>query len=211
MLRPYQKDFVDNVLRDFHDKDRVLGILPTGAGKTFCFVNIAKHCLESNKRVLALMHRETLVNQAQEAFLNQGIRAEIEMGSKKASNEADVVIGSIQTFKDKRLNKWDKDHFRLTIVDEAHHIEANSWQETVNHFKDTKLLGVTATPSRSDGKSLSNTFEKISYEIGLLDLIEQGWLSPITIQSCPLGLNISNIKNSGDYQVTQVDEVSEPL
>ena len=210
-LRPYQQEFVNNVLGDFYSNDSVLGILPTGAGKTFCFVNIADHCLNQNKKVLALMHRENLVNQARDAFLNQGIQAEVEMGSQIASHKADVVVGSIQTFSRERMNRWPIDHFRLVIVDEAHHVEANSWQETVNYFKGTKLLGVTATPSRTDGKSLSNTFEKISYEIGLLELIEQGYLSPITIKSCPLNIDIANIKNAGDYQVTQVDEVLTPF
>ena len=130
-LRPYQEEFVNNVLGDFYTHDSVLGILPTGAGKTFCFVNIADHCLNQNKKVLALMHRENLVNQARDAFLKQGIQAEVEMGSQIASHEADVVVGSIQTFSRERMNRWPIDHFRLVIVDEAHHVEANSWQETV--------------------------------------------------------------------------------
>ena len=211
MLRPYQRTLVNSVLNDFMDHDSLLAILPTGAGKTFCFVKIAKECLASGKRVLALMHRETLVNQAAAEFRSQGIDAEVEMGSQIASYKADVVVGSIQTFSKERMNRWPRDHFRLVIVDEAHHVEADSWQETVQYFKGTKLLGVTATPSRTDGKDLGNTFQKISHESTLIELIEGGWLSPITVASCPLGLSLSGVKSSGDYQVTGVDEVLSPF
>tara|TARA_R100000808_G_scaffold25089_2_gene61680 strand:- start:1077 stop:2447 length:1371 start_codon:yes stop_codon:yes gene_type:complete len=210
-LRPYQRTLVNSVLNDFLTLDSLLAILPTGAGKTFCFVKIAKECLASGKKVLALMHRENLVNQAAEEFRSQGIDAEVEMGSQIASYKADVVVGSIQTFSKERMTRWPRDHFRLVIVDEAHHVEADSWQETVRYFKGTKLLGVTATPSRADGKDLGNTFQKISHESTLIELIEGGWLSPITVASCPLGLSLSRVKSSGDYQVTGVDEVLSPF
>ena len=210
-LRPYQRTLVNSVLNDFLSLDRLLAILPTGGGKTFCFVKIANECLMSGKKVLALMHRENLINQAAEAFRSQGIDAEVEMGSQIASHTAQVVVGSIQTFSKERMNRWPRDHFRLVIVDEAHHVEADSWQETVNYFHGIKLLGVTATPSRTDGRDLGNTFQKISHESTLIELIEGGWLSPITVASCPLGLSLSGIKSSGDYQVTGVDEVLSPF
>ena len=211
-LRPYQKELVYSVLNDFSTHDKLLAVLPTGAGKTYCFVKIAEECLNSGKRVLALMHRENLIEQAANAFSSQGINADVEMGAKHASRDADVVVGSIQSFSGERLKGWSKDHFRLVIVDEAHHVEADSWQETVNHFEGTKVLGVTATPSRTDGRDIGNTFERISHESNLVDLIEDGWLSPITVASCPLKLNISDVRAShGDVQVTGIDRALSPF
>tara|TARA_R110000824_G_scaffold71929_5_gene183912 strand:+ start:3026 stop:4399 length:1374 start_codon:yes stop_codon:yes gene_type:complete len=211
-LRPYQKEFCYGVLNDFTKVDRVLGILPTGAGKTYCFVKIAAECLASGKRVLALMHRENLITQAAKAFSAEGINAEIEMGGMRASLDAEVVVGSIQSFSGDRLKRWPRDHFRLVIVDEAHHVEADSWQETVNYFAGTKVLGVTATPSRTDGRDIGNTFERISHESELTDLIDDGWLAPITVASCPLNINISKVKAShGDIQVSGIADALSPF
>ena len=211
-LRDYQKDLVNGVLNDFQTLDRVLAILPTGAGKTYCFVKVAEECLKTGKRVLALMHRENLINQAAEAFRSQGIDAEIEMGSQIASSSAQVVVGSIQSFSKERMNRWPTDHFRLVIVDEAHHVAADSWQEVVNYFQGTKLLGVTATPSRADGKDLGDTFQKIAHESKLVDLINEGWLSSITVASCPLKVRIADVRNSGgDYALNGIDNALSPF
>ena len=66
------------------------------------------------------------------------------------------------------------------LVHNCHHILADSYLSTLRHFHDhAKVLGVTATPDRSDKRNLGRYFENIACEVTLLDLIQQGWLSPI--------------------------------
>jgi len=209
-LRPYQRNLVSSVLADFHSHDRLLAVLPTGGGKTVCFVKIAEKCLQTGKRTLVLAHRETLVQQAAKAFAAVGIRAEIEMAHSHASRDAQVVIGSIQTFGHARLTRWPKDHFRLVIVDEAHHSPAASWQKVIDYFTGTKVLYVTATPARTDLQDIGA--EKTSYDIGLKDLIDDGWLAPITVATLPVKIDLAAAKVSqGDFQANDAASALAPI
>ena len=90
-----------------------------------------------------------------------------------------------------RRNRWPRDHFGLVVVDEAHHTLADSYLNTLRHFHDhAKVLGVTATPDRGDKKNLGRYFQNIACEVTLLDLIQQGWLSPIRVKTVPLGMDL---------------------
>ena len=90
-----------------------------------------------------------------------------------------VVVGSIQTLHAARLEKWPAAHFKTIIIDECHRSAATTYRRVLAHFDRAKILGITATPDRSDQRSLGGIFEEIAFEIGLPELIEQGYLAPI--------------------------------
>ncbi|MCD8333706.1 MAG: DEAD/DEAH box helicase family protein, partial [Clostridiales bacterium] len=69
---------------------------------------------------------------------------------------------------------------------EAHHCISDSYQKVLQHFPDTKVLGVTATPDRGDMKDLGTYFENIAYEYTLPKAIREGYLSPIKALTIPL-------------------------
>lgn len=214
-LRDYQRDFVISTAKGFAEFDRQLGVLPTGAGKTVCFAHLAKRFLDKrNERTLILAHREELIQQAVEKIYKAtGVVAEIEKAEQRARLTAPVVVGSVQTLQGARLQRWPRDHFGLVVADEAHHAIADSWQSTLAHFHDhAKVLGVTATPGRADKKNLGQYFQNISYEIGLLELIQRGYLCPIVIRTLPLKIDLSAVKSTnGDYDATQLSDAIEPL
>jgi len=211
-LRAYQMKARMDIHKGFEEFDRQLGVLPTGAGKTILFSRLAQDY--QPRRTLILAHREELITQAVDKLrVSTGIEAQVEMGSERASLDAPVVVASIQTLKrEKRRERWPRDHFGLVVVDEAHHALADSYLSTLGHFHDhAKVLGVSATPDRGDKKNLGKYFENIACEVTLLDLINQGWLSPIKVKTVPLGMDLSGVRTShGDFSADDLGHALEP-
>ena len=201
-----------DIHKGFEEFDRQLGVLPTGAGKTILFSRLAQDY--QPRRTLILAHREELITQAVDKLrVSTGIEAQVEMGGERASLDAPVVVASIQTLKrEKRRERWPRDHFGLVVVDEAHHALADSYLSTLGHFHDhAKVLGVSATPDRGDKKNLGKYFENIACEVTLLDLINQGWLSPIKVKTVPLGMDLRGVRTShGDFSADDLGHALEP-
>jgi superfamily II DNA or RNA helicase len=212
-LRPYQSQAVNSVLSKWTEFDRLLGVAPTGSGKTIVFGNVSKERIKTG-RVLILAHRDELLDQAQ----NKLWRA-CQLGSskEKANDHADldaaVVVASVQTLsRNNRLGRFSSDHFRTVIVDEAHRTLAESYLRILNHFNGAQALGVTATPDRGDARSLSRFYQDIAFEISLLDLIRERWLCPIRIKTVPLEIDISKVgMRGGDYSEEELAIALEPL
>ncbi len=211
-LRAYQQQALDEIDKGFGDFNRQLGVLPTGAGKTVLFSKLAAN--RQPKRTLILAHRGELITQAVDKLHSStGIRAEIEMGDERASLDAPVVVASVQTLmREKRRERWPRDHFGLVVVDEAHHTLADSYLGTLGHFHDhAQVLGVTATPDRGDKKNLGRYYQNIACEVTLLDLIQQQWLSPIRVKTVPLEVDLRGVRTShGDYSADDLGHALEP-
>jgi superfamily II DNA or RNA helicase len=189
-LRPYQKECVEKVCAAFREFSRLLAVVPTGGGKTIIFSALAA---QATGRVLIVAHREELISQAAQKLLaTTGIKAEVERAGQYASLDARVVVASVQTLH-RRHTRFPADHFSLIIVDEAHHALADSYQTFLQYFLGggAKVLGVTATPDIKDKRTLGCFFQSIAYEIGILDLIRQGYLAPIQVQAFPLKVDLS--------------------
>ena len=211
-LRAYQMKARQDIHKGFEDFDRQLGVLPTGAGKTILFSRLAQDY--QPQRTLILAHREELITQAVDKLrASTGIEAQVEMGEERASLDAPVVVASVQTLmREKRRERWPQDHFGLVVVDEAHHALADSYLNTLGHFDDhAKVLGVTATPDRGDKKNLGKYFENIACEVTLLDLVNQGWLSPIRVKTVPLEMSLRGVRTTaGDFSADDLGHALEP-
>lgn len=201
-LRAYQQDAVDSVFNSWQNFDRALGVAPTGSGKTIIFADGAARGLASDGgRTLILAYRDELVNQAIDKIERcTGIVASKEKAELFASREAPIVVASVQSLRPSRLNTWPRNHFTRVIVDEAHHSLADSYARVIDWFRESKFLGVTATPDRGDKRDLALVFEDIAFEIGLIDLIKAGHLCQIKVQTIPLTIDIRDVKTvAGDY------------
>lgn len=207
-LRQYQLEAKDQTTIGFGDCDKGLVVIPTGGGKTILFAHLAAHYQPG--RTLILAHREELLEQAKDKiFSATGIRAEIEKAERKASYDAPVVVASVQTLA-RRFERWDKDHFDLIVVDEAHHILADSYRRVLAYFT-AKVLGVTATPDRGDKKNLGKFFDRVFYEVTLARLIRDKFLSPIRVKTLPVKIDLNGIKKvAGDYSADQLGAKIEP-
>jgi superfamily II DNA or RNA helicase len=211
-LREYQKEASASVFKSWQEFNRVLGVAPTGSGKTIIFADIAQQ-RQSNGPVLILAHRDELIDQAIDKLHKaRRLFAAKEKAQDRASLDAGVVVASVQTLaRQARLERFPKGHIQTVIVDEAHHSLANSYTRILDHFSDAKVLGVTATPDRGDKRNLANIFEDIAFEITLLDLIKAGFLCPIKINTIPVEIDISEVHTiAGDYAADELGRALSP-
>lgn len=220
-LRPYQKDAINGICDALRECDSTLLCLPTGCGKTVVFAHAAKM---ARKRVVVLAHRDELIQQgAKKIEAVTGERANIEK-AEQYSNErtmfpAKVVVASVQTMnarlgEGRRCERFDPEEFSIVIIDEAHHAVATSYRTVIDHFRknpSVKVLGVTATPDRSDELALKSVFESVSFEYSLLDATNDGWLVPV--RSMPariLDLDFSGVRDvAGDFHQGELSAIME--
>jgi superfamily II DNA or RNA helicase len=216
MLRPYQQECIDAIKHEWFEEEhsRTLGVLPTASGKTIIAAGLIQDLIDSSKRVLFLAHRNELINQAYDKIKSfTGIECAIEKAEETSiGKDNKVVVGSIQTLcRESRLSKFPKDYFDMIIVDECHHILADSYMTILNHFNEARVLGITATPDRGDQKNLGQFFDSKAYEYTMAQGIKDGWLSPIKAQMIPLQLDIHDVSiTQGDYNAGQIGSALEP-
>jgi superfamily II DNA or RNA helicase len=211
-LRPYQEEALRAIHAGFREFDRQIAVLPTGSGKTCVFSQLAADFRP--RRTLILAHREELIGQAVDKLhASTGIAADVERAGCRASLDAPVVVASVQTLmRESRRARWPIDHFGLVVVDECHHVVADSYLVTLQRFEQhAKILGVTATADRGDRKSLGEYFQNIACEVSLFDLIRDKWLCEIRVKSVPLGIRLDRIRSTaGDYNAADLGHALEP-
>jgi superfamily II DNA or RNA helicase len=207
-LRPYQREAVAASIRGFEQYRRQLLVSPTGGGKTVMFASLAEHY--QPERTLVIAHRDELIEQARDKIARvTRLSPEIEKAESRASLEAPVVVASIQTL-GRRL-PFAADHFGLIVIDEAHHVLAQTYQRTLAHFNGTRVLGVTTTPDRGDKRLLADYFENIAHETTLVDLIRDGYLARIRVKTIPLQVDLSRVHLvAGDFDASEAGHCLEP-
>ena len=199
-LRPYQREAVRSVLETWADGvDRTLLILPTGTGKTVVFCRVAEEALRKGGRVLILAHRAELLEQARDKFERiTGIRPELEKAEETTVGSwCNIVVGSVQSFNEKRLDRFKPSDFSHIIVDEAHHTLAASYMRVLNYFE-ASVLGVTATADRGDKRNLGEFYKTVAYEMTLARAITEGWLCRIRALTLPVRIEVTRT-TGGDY------------
>jgi superfamily II DNA or RNA helicase len=165
-------------------------------------------------RVLVLAHTDELIGQARDKMRRaNGLESELEKAGDRASLNAPLVVSSVQTLaRPARLERFPKDHFWTLIIDEAHRALAPSYRRILDHFGDAKTLGTTATADRSDKRSLAAVFQDVAHEVFLVQLIRQGYLCPITVQTVPVKIDLSGVAvRAGDFSEEDLGEALDPV
>ena len=214
-LRPYQTEANEAIKNEWASGvQRTLLVLPTGLGKTVTFSDLTKTLVSEGERVLIMAHRGELLDQAADKLYKvTGLKAAVEKAEETAKKSFyRVTVGSVQTLmREKRLQQFPSDYYDTIIVDEAHHILANSYQKVLEHFSDAKVLGVTATADRTDKKNLGQYFESLAYEYSLPDAIKNKYLSPMKALTIPLKIDLSGVSMSaGDFKASEVGTALDP-
>jgi superfamily II DNA or RNA helicase/diadenosine tetraphosphate (Ap4A) HIT family hydrolase len=163
-----------------------LVVLATGLGKTWLAAFDSEQSGAS--RVLFVAHREEILDQAMRTF--RTIRPGAVLGKYTGTEKhvgADCTFASIQTLGRKaHLNRFSADYFDYIVVDEFHHASAASYRKLLEHFTPTFLLGLTATPDRTDGADLlALCGENLVYRCDLAEGIRRGLLSPFDYYGVP--------------------------
>lgn len=213
--RKYQTEAMEAVLSEWQGgRARTLLVLPTGTGKTIVFSKIIADRVAAGERVLVLAHRGELLDQAADKLRKTtGLMCAVEKAEESCLDSwYRVVVGSVQTLmRPQRLEQFPEDYFGTIVVDEAHHCLADSYQRVLAHFPDAHVLGVTATPDRSDMRNLGQYFDSLAYEYTLPKAIREGYLSPIKALTVPLKLDISQVGiSAGDYKAGELGTALEP-
>ena len=163
---------------------RALLISATGTGKTFASAFAMREL--GYKRVLFLVHRGQLARQTKKSY-EKVFGKSVSMGLVGAGYyeyDADYIFATVQTLnRNEHLFQYEKDAFDCIILDEAHHVPANTYQKVMKHFTPKLWLGMTATPDkRDDNMEDRNVYElfnyQIAYEIRLQQAMEENLLCP---------------------------------
>jgi superfamily II DNA or RNA helicase len=220
--RNYQESSISGIHEAFKTHTSTLLVLPTGGGKTIVFAHIIKDFQPARAMVLA--HRNELIVQAREKIhAVTGLPIEIEKADLVAStslfHRCPIVVSSIQTQiaggkNFRRYRRFKPEDFGLLIIDEAHHAASKSWREVIAYYRQNpnlKVLGVTATPDRSDKKALGEIFESVAFDYGILDAIHDAWLVDITQQYVAVNsLDFSHVRTTaGDLNEGDLAKVME--
>jgi superfamily II DNA or RNA helicase/diadenosine tetraphosphate (Ap4A) HIT family hydrolase/HKD family nuclease len=185
-----------------------LVVLATGLGKTFLAAFDALR--PEFGKVLFIAHREEILRQAQRAF--RRVRPSLKMGlftGGEKNLDAEVVFASIQALsRPANLQAIPSREFSYIVVDEFHHADAATYRRVLDHFDPEFLLGLTATPERSDGGDLlALCGENLAYRADLAAGIEAGQLCPFHYYGVPDEVDYSQIPwRSGRFDESRLTE-----
>lgn len=188
--------------------------------KTFTFAYIAEQAGARGNRVLIIAHRKELIRQASLSLAALGVHHQVVAPSDKVAairrahidkhgrpfihSGGNVAVASVQTL-GRRMDWLQKFKPALLIPDESHHVVAGTWRRIIEALPDTRILGVTATPCRTDGQGLGDIFETMVLGPSMRELIEMGNLCPPRIFCPPTGVDLTGVHTSGgDYNAQEL-------
>lgn len=208
-----QVGFITNLKKILEaGEDRALLISATGTGKTYASAFAMREL--GFKRVLFLVHRGQLARQTKKSY-EKVFAKSVSMGLVGAGYheyDADYVFATVQTLnRDEHLLQFDKDTFDCIVLDEAHHVTADTYQKIMKHFSPKLWLGMTATPDKRDdnvaGRNVYELFNyQIAYEIRLQQAMEENLLCPFHYFGITDLSIVGDDKDNRDFSMLTSDE-----
>jgi len=213
---PFQEEILEKLQSErlLHNRYKNLIVAATGTGKTvisaFDYKNFVKN--NSSAKLLFIAHRKEILEQARATF--QGILKDNNFGELFVDglepDKYDFVFASVQTLNNK-INSitLSESFYDYIIVDEVHHIAANSYRPILNRFKPKVLLGLTATPERMDGEDILKDFcDTIAAEIRLPEALNRKLLCPFQYFGITDNVDLSNVEwKNGRYLPSELTKL----
>tara|TARA_R110002111_G_scaffold16141_6_gene41518 strand:- start:236 stop:3691 length:3456 start_codon:yes stop_codon:yes gene_type:complete len=204
-----QTEALENLQNLRKENNKALIISATGTGKTFLAAFDAKAF--NPKKLLFVVHRLNIAKTAMGTFQTIFGKSKT-MGlysGQQRELDKDFVFSTVQTIsKSNHLEQFDKDYFDYIIIDESHRSGADSYVRLINYFNPRFLLGMTATPDRTDDKDIYSLFDhNIAYEIRLNKAMEENMLIPFHYYGVTdLSVNDEILENESDFRLLTADE-----
>ena len=214
-LEPFQEDLLAKIaLSRSQGHHRNLLAAATGTGKTvMAAVDYSRLTTAMPRaRLLFVAHREEILKQALGTFrhaLREPTFGELWVGGTRPQR-FEHVFASIQSLDAAGLGHLARDHFDVVVVDEFHHAAAPSYKRLLDHVKPRELLGLTATPERSDGLPVLSWFDdRIAAELRLWDAIDQHHLTPFVYYGIHDNTDLRDVpwRRGAGYDVERLTEV----
>lgn len=189
--------------------NKALLISATGTGKTYLSAFDAR--VYKSKKFLFIVHRLNIAKAAMRTFQSL-LGIEIKMGLYSGNTQElskDYIFSTVQTIsKKEHLEKFDPDHFDYIVIDETHRAGAESYKKIMEYFKPDFLLGMTATPERTDGADIFKLFNyNIAYEIRLHRALAEGMLASFHYYGITdLSVDDQEINELSDFNLLTADE-----
>lgn len=209
------------ILRDYQERDvaalraqyaagrrAVLYQLATAGGKTVVFATVVSAAAEKGHRTAVMVHRRELVRQASAKLDWAGVPHGIIAAEQDRDHDAPVQVCSIQT----AIRRADTlGLFDFVVIDECHHARAATWHALLAAQRKAKLLGVTATPARTDGKGLGivdgGLFDAMVCGPSMAELVKGGWLAPARCFVPSSRIDTKGLRtHAGDYVLEALAE-----
>jgi HKD family nuclease len=212
---PFQERLLELVAlsrgRGYH---RNLLVSATGTGKTVMAAVDYARLRDSlpRSRLLFVAHREEILDQSLGTF-RYALR-DSNFGEKWVGGARPVqfehVFASIQSLNATNLAHLNREHFDVVVIDEFHHAAASSYRKLLDHVSPVELLGLTATPERTDGLPILQWFDdRVAAELRLWDAVDQGRLSPFMYYGIHDGMDLSDVpwRRGQGYDVGELSNI----
>lgn len=213
---PFQLEILEKlqVERSVHQRNRNLLVAATGTGKTVISAFDYKHFRQKNQssKLLFLAHRKEILTQSLATYrgvLRDNNFGELWVDGIEPSNY-EFVFASVQTLNNRiGTLSLSPEFFDYIVIDECHHLTANSYRATINYFKPKILLGLTATPERMDGGDIQEDFHnRIAAEIRLPEALNRKLLCPFQYFGVSDSIDLSSVGwSKGKYDVSQLTNI----
>lgn len=201
-LRPYQDSIVQKVISSYDEGNRrAFYIVATGLGKTVIAATIARKLWERGcHRILVLCHATDLALQLEQGFwpqITKEVPTSVFFDGIPPRDTEGISFGLYQSLYG-YLPGIDPNQFDVVIVDEAHHALAHGFRTCLEHLKPRFLVGMTATPWRGDGQSLTSIFGEPVSKISLVDGMSMGYLSKVDYRILCDNVDWENMRNMSE-------------
>jgi superfamily II DNA or RNA helicase len=198
-LRPFQEGLLEQLaLAREQGHHRNLLVAATGTGKTvMAAVDYARlRPTLDRDRLLFVAHRKEILEQSLATYrhaLRNPSFGELWVGDTRPSR-FEHVFASVQSLNAAGMDGLYAGHFDVVVVDEFHHAPAPSYERILQHLEPRELLGLTATPERTDGLDVLKYFDgRIAAELRLWDAIDQQYLAPFAYYGVHDGLDLREV------------------
>ena len=210
-----QRQFIYNINKLIKQNEkRGLLISATGTGKTFASAFAVKEIKNFKvNKLLFIAHRETILKQSLNTFNlvfnDSNVKTALFTGNSKDIDGSNFIFASYSLIqKSEYLTKFKPDEFDMIIIDEVHRVGENHYQDIINYFKPKFLLGMSATPDRTDNYDIYSLFDhNIIYEIRLMDALNLNLLTPFNYFGISdLEVNGIKIDDYSDFNLLTSEE-----